>query len=75
MVTLPPGATEQLAPGGTPPDSPIAFRAKLSAVIQLPALTCASEIGVLVPSSVTTSLQLFAATALLTAARLDRHSA
>ncbi|MCZ7680431.1 MAG: hypothetical protein M5U28_17375 [Sandaracinaceae bacterium] len=59
IVTLPSGVTEQLAPGGTPPDSPMAARARVSAVIQLPASTRASESGAEPPSSVTTSLQLF----------------
>jgi hypothetical protein len=62
-VTLPSGATAQLAPVGTPPLSPICARPWRSALIQWSASTVTSWRGAPVcPIAVTTILQVFVGT-------------
>jgi hypothetical protein len=56
---MPSGETLHIAPGGTPPRSPIRPRPIVTAVIQSGASTITSWIAASEPSSVTTSLQRF----------------
>lgn len=62
MVTTPSGLTLQLAPSGTPPSSPIAFRVAWSAAGHVAASTVPSYSESDVPSRLIKTFQCFIAT-------------